>query len=206
MSWNDVQAFVKWLSELTGQTFRLPTEAEWEYAVRAGSTSKYSWGNSIGSNRANCKNCGTQWDDYFDVPVGSFSANAWGLHDMHGNVWEWVQDCWSESYVDAPIDGSARTIGSCSQSVVRGGSWDDHPSYLRSASRESFTPFIPCRQYRLPLSAGQIVRRQQGKREHSTLPMSFFEFQNVFDMASSNFISIGMIVSHKPRLLNASGF
>ena len=139
VSWNDVQAFVKWLSELTGQTFRLPTEAEWEYAVRAGSTSKYSWGNSIGSNRANCKNCGTQWDDYFDVPVGSFSANAWGLHDMHGNVWEWVQDCWSESYVDAPIDGSARTIGSCGQSVVRGGSWDDHPSYLRSASRERFT-------------------------------------------------------------------
>ena len=139
VSWNDAQAFVKWLSELTGQTFRLPTEAEWEYAVRAGSTTKYSWGNSIGSNRANCKNCGTQWDDYYNVPAGSFSANAWGLHDMHGNVWEWVEDCLNDSYIGAPNDGSAWTSGNCSQRVVRGGSWDDKPRYLRSASREKFT-------------------------------------------------------------------
>ena len=138
VSWNDVQAYVQWLTEQTGQTFRLPTEAEWEYTVRAGSTTKYNWGNSIGSNLANCKSCESGLYNFHNVPVGSFSANAWGLHDMHGNVWEWVQDCWTDNYVDAPTDGSARTSGNCSQNVVRGGSWDDNPRHLRSASRERF--------------------------------------------------------------------
>ena len=138
VSWNDVQAYVQWLTEQTGQTFRLPTEAEWEYTMRAGSTTKYSWGNSIGSNLANCKSCESELYNFHNVPVGSFSANAWGLHDMHGNVWEWVQDCWTDNYVDAPTDGSARKNGNCSQNVVRGGSWDDNPRRLRSASRESF--------------------------------------------------------------------
>ena len=139
VSWNDAEAFVEWLAAQTGESFRLPTEAEWEYAARAGSTTKYSWGNSIGSNRANCDGCGSRWDDDRTAPVGSFSANAWGLHDMHGNVWEWVQDCWNYSYAGAPTDGSAWTSGNCDERVIRGGSWWYGPSALRSAFRFGYS-------------------------------------------------------------------
>ena len=122
VSWDDIQGFIDWLNSKTDGNFRLPTEAEWEYAARAGSTTKYSWGNSIGSNRANCNDdCGDRWNN--TAPVGSFSANAWGLHDLHGNVWEWVQDCSNDSYVGAPTDGSAWTSGDCGLRVIRGGSW-----------------------------------------------------------------------------------
>ena len=135
VSWDDIQGFIDWLNSKTGGNFRLPTEAEWEYAARAGSTTKYSWGNSIGSNRANCDGCGSRWDDDRTAPVGSFSANAWGLHDLHGNVWEWVQDCSNDSYVGAPTDGSAWTSGDCGRRVRRGGSWFYTPRLLRSAYR-----------------------------------------------------------------------
>ena len=136
VSWNDAQAFMKWLAEQTGKPYRLPTEAEWEYAARAGSTTEYSWGDDIGENRANCRGCGGEWDDeHRSAPVGSFPANAWGLHDMHGNVWEWVQDCWNDSYVGAPADGSAWKVGDCSRRVFRGGSWYFEPRALRSALR-----------------------------------------------------------------------
>ena len=137
VNWDDTQSFIDWLNSKTGGSFRLPTEAEWEYAARAGSTTKYSWGDDIGSNQANCdnENCGDSWE--YTAPVGSFPANAWGLHDMHGNVWEWVQDCWNGSYESAPTDGSAWTAGRCSARLVRGGSWYDDPSYLRSAFRYS---------------------------------------------------------------------
>ena len=116
VSWHDARAYVAWLSRETGETYRLPSEAEWEYAARAGSTTKYSWGDEIGVNRANCN----EEDDCVDIwegtaPVGSFAANAFGLHDLHGNVWEWVEDCWNGSYEGAPSDGSlgfrvARTL------------------------------------------------------------------------------------------------
>ena len=139
VSWDDVQGFIGWLNDKTGENFRLPTEAEWEYAVRAGSTTKYSWGDSIGSNRANCYDCGSRWDDDRTAPVGSFSANAWGLHDMHGNVWEWVADCWNDSYVGAPSDGRAWTSGDCGRRVSRGGSWLYTPWYLRTAYRNWYT-------------------------------------------------------------------
>ena len=135
VTWGRVQSFIEWLNERTGGSFRLPSEAEWEYAARAGSTTEYSWGDDIGNNLANCANyfCGDQWE--YAAPVGSFPANAWGLHDMHGNVWEWVQDCWNDSYNGAPTDGSAWTSGYCSQRVGRGGSWLNVPRALRSASR-----------------------------------------------------------------------
>ena len=137
VSWDDAQEYVRWLSEETGATYRLLTEAEWEYAARAGSSTAYGWGNEIGSGRANCDGCGSQWDRQ-TAPVGSFRANAWGLHDMHGNVWEWVEDCWNEDYRGAPSSGGAWLSRECSLRVTRGGCWRDSPSFLRSAFRRTW--------------------------------------------------------------------
>ena len=123
VSWEDAVAYTKWLSSQTGGYYRLPSEAEWEYAARAGSRTTYSWGNDIGVNRANCDGCGSQWDNEMSAPVGSFEANRWGLYDMHGNVAEWVQDCWNWDYKGAPADGSAWESGDCSERVLRSGSW-----------------------------------------------------------------------------------
>ena len=135
VSWKDAQAYVAWLSEETGEEYRLPSEAEWEYAARAGSTTKYSWGNKIGVNQANCDNdsCGDQWE--YAAPVGSFAPNGFGLYDIHGNVWEWVQDCWNGSYAGAPSDGSAWRTGNCADRLKRGGSWSSPPGNLRAAYR-----------------------------------------------------------------------
>ena len=137
VSWYDASAYAAWLSSQTGKRYRLPTEAEWEYAARAGTETLYSWGNDIDVNRANCDGCAGQWDNVKTAPVGSFEANGWGLHDMHGNVREWVQDCWNKNYEDAPTDGSAWRSGDCSERVVRGGSWFWGPIKLRSAYRRS---------------------------------------------------------------------
>ena len=135
VSWEDAQSYVRWLSARTGKTYRLLSESEWEYVARAGTETAYSWGDSIGVNRANCDGCGSWWDDFLTAPVGSFAANGWGVYDMHGNVWEWVQDCY-DSYEGAPTDGSARESGDgdCRR-VLRGGSWYNEPSFLRSAFR-----------------------------------------------------------------------
>ena len=134
--WHCANDYAAWLSEQTGKRYRLPTEAEWEYAARAGSTTAYFWGNDIGRNLANCSFdfCGDRWEA--TAPVGSFPANAWGLHDMHGNVYEWVEDCWNDSYVGAPTDGSAWLSGDCDRRVVRGGSSHFFPTGVRSASRD----------------------------------------------------------------------
>ena len=138
VSWEDATAYAEWLSAETGQRYRLPSEAEWEYGARAGTTTAYSWGNAIGENRGNCDGCGSRWDNNQTAPAGSFAANAWGLHDMHGNVWEWVEDCWHESYAGAPADGSAwRRGGDCGRRVLRGGSWSRYPRLLSSAYRLS---------------------------------------------------------------------
>ena len=123
VSWKDAQSYVRWLSQRTGHRYSLPSESEWEYVARAGTDTRYSWGDEIGRNRANCDGCGSRWDDEQTAPVGSFSPNAWGVHDMHGNVWEWVEDCWNDSYVGAPSDGSAWESGECGYRVLRGGSW-----------------------------------------------------------------------------------
>ena len=136
VTWQEAVAYTRWLSEQTGKRYRLPTEAEWEYAARAGTVTKYSWGNEIGRNRARCFGCSNLWNNsWLPDPVGSFGANSWGLHDMHGNVWEWVQDCWNDSYRGAPRDGSAWESGDCSLRVLRGGSWPRDPWFLRSAYR-----------------------------------------------------------------------
>ncbi|MDE0552984.1 MAG: SUMF1/EgtB/PvdO family nonheme iron enzyme, partial [Candidatus Poribacteria bacterium] len=135
VSWDDAVAYTQWLSSQTGKSYRLPSEAEWEYAARAGSTTQYSWGNDIGRNRANCYDCGSRWDGEKTAPVGSFRANRWGLHDLYGNVQEWVQDCYNNNYVGAPTDGSAWESGDCSARAYRGGSWVNGPRLLRSATR-----------------------------------------------------------------------
>ena len=145
VSWHDAQGFIGWLNKKEGtRAYRLPSEAEWEYAARAGTTTRYSWGDAIGRNRANCDGCGSRWDNKRPAPVGSFEPNAFGLYDMHGNVWEWVADCSHNNYRGAPTDGSAWTSG-CSSSdsaVVRGGSWLYFPRHLRSASRSWSTPSV----------------------------------------------------------------
>ncbi|MCY4659491.1 MAG: SUMF1/EgtB/PvdO family nonheme iron enzyme [Acidobacteria bacterium] len=137
VSWEDATAYAAWLSEETGAEYRLPGESEWEYAARAGTTTRYGWGDDVGRNRANCRGCGGRWDDEDrTAPAGSFASNGWGLHDVHGNVWEWVEDCWHENYARAPRDGSAWTTGgNCRRRVVRGGSWGSDPRVLRSADR-----------------------------------------------------------------------
>ena len=142
VNWDDAQSYVRWLSEKTGHHYRLLSESEWEYVAHANTTARYSWGNDIGRNRANCKGCGGRWDNdnrRTTAPVGSFSANRFGLYDVHGNVWEWTQDCWNDSYNGAPRDGSAWESGNCSRRVLRGGSLGSEPKYLRSAGRSSTT-------------------------------------------------------------------
>jgi formylglycine-generating enzyme required for sulfatase activity len=133
--WSDAQKYVAWLSKMTGRTYRLLTEAEWEYVARAGSTTAYFWGDEIGKGNANCRGCGDNLDSQQTSPVGSFSANQFGLYDVAGNVWQWVQDCYHDDYDGAPTDGSAWTSGDCSQHVVRGGSWLFETLSVRSASR-----------------------------------------------------------------------
>jgi formylglycine-generating enzyme required for sulfatase activity len=141
VSWAEAKQYVDWIVKLTGKPYRLLTEAEWEYAARAGTTTVYFWGDEIGDGNANCNPCGSQWDGKRTAPVGSFAANAFGLHDMHGNVWEWVEDCWHDSYAgNPPADGSAWTAGgNCNIRVVRGGSWLNDPDFLRSAIRDRST-------------------------------------------------------------------
>jgi formylglycine-generating enzyme required for sulfatase activity len=138
VSWADAQGYARWLSSATGRSYRLPTEAEWEYASRAGTTTSYWWGEDAGDNYANCYGCGSRWDGEQTAPVGSFAPNAWGVHDTLGNVWEWTADCWHESYTGAPDSGVAWTHedgGDCSRRVVRGGAWFNTPWNIRSALR-----------------------------------------------------------------------
>ncbi len=136
VSWRDAKEYVGWLSQLTGKEYRLPTEAEWEYAARAGANTRFSWGDDLGVGNANCDGCGSQWDLQQTAPVGSFEPNGLGLYDMHGNVWEWVEDSWHENYDGAPTDGSAWLRGGDpSFRVVRGGSWRNESQHVRAAIR-----------------------------------------------------------------------
>ena len=132
VSWENAQKFLQWLGTETGEEYRLPSEAEWEYVARAGTKTRYHFGDEISKSQANH---GGNVDKA--VVVGSYPANAFGLHDVHGNVWEWVADCWNDSYFDAPSDGSAWLTGDCGQRVVRGGSWVNDARTLRSALRYS---------------------------------------------------------------------
>ena len=151
VSWNDAEAYVVWLGKRTGTPYRLPSEAEWEYAARVGTRTRYHFGDAperlcdygnvadntklpngnVWTKRADCKDGAA-----YPSAVGSYRPNAFGLHDMHGNVWEWAEDCWNDTYAGAPADGSAWLSGNCARRVLRGGSWGDTPRYLRAAVRD----------------------------------------------------------------------
>jgi len=153
VSWSDAKAYVQWLSHKTGKSYRLPSEAEWEYAARAGSSTLRPWGDSAadGCDFANVydlvakESVALGWaavpcrDGYIDVaPVGALRANGFGLYDMIGNVWEWTEDCWTDSYVGRPHDARAWVwVGGCSRHVRRGGSWTSPAEQARSAYRDS---------------------------------------------------------------------
>jgi formylglycine-generating enzyme required for sulfatase activity len=136
VTWDDAQRYVAWLSKMTGQVYRLLSEAEYEYAARAGAQTAYPWGDDIGQNNSNCRGCGSQWDNIETAPVGSFAPNGFGLYDIVGNVWQWTEDCMHTNYDDAPSDGSAWIEnGVCNVRIFRGGAWGVPPNQLRSGVR-----------------------------------------------------------------------
>lgn len=171
VSWQDAQNYVRWLNEKlqslqpvtegaegaegaeaaaapeaakrpTAGPYRLLSEAEWEYAARAGTKTAYHWGDARAHGYANCDGCGSQWDNEQTSPVGSFPPNAFGLYDMAGNVLQWVQDCYHNTYALAPTNGSAWTTGACDTRVMRGGSWFNSMYYLRSSQRFIVSPHL----------------------------------------------------------------
>jgi formylglycine-generating enzyme required for sulfatase activity len=144
LDWKDAEAFIAWLNgraraarpELGNRNpYRLPSEAEWEYAARAGTSTARWWGDEIGKGNANCNGCGTRWDNRLLAPVDSFAPNPFGVVGMLGNAWEWTADCWHPSYVGAPADGRAWKESFCIRRVIRGGSWNNVPISIRSAAR-----------------------------------------------------------------------
>ena len=179
VSWNDAHDFVRRLSQRTGQSYRLPSEAEWEYAARVGSTTAYPWGERASRDHANhgadncCSGRAEGRDRWVETaPVGQFPANAFGLHDMHGNISEWVQDVWHDSYAGAPSDGSAwLTGGNQTRRVLRGGSWDNSPRDLRSADRFGGAP-----DYRY-IDAGFRIARTGGFKSEAQHPPQWTEVE-----------------------------
>ena len=152
VSWDDAQAYARWLSGKTGHQYRLPSASEWEYAARSGGEAALPWGANAAAACANANVADTSaaqrypgWtvfacnDGYvYTAPVGSFKANSFGLNDMLGNVFQWTEDCWRADYVGAPIDGSAANAGDCSEHELRGGSWFSTPAYVRANYRNHF--------------------------------------------------------------------
>jgi len=142
VSWQDAVAYTQWLSGQTGARYRLPTEAEWEFAARSGGDKRFWWGKEVGENHANCFDCGGQWAGSRTAQVGSYAASPFALHDMAGNVMEWVQDCYQSGYAGVPLDGGAVVTGDCSSRVVRGGGYSSPADLLRSASRDKRPPDV----------------------------------------------------------------
>ena len=135
ISWDDARSYTAWLSRVTNKTYRLPSEAEWEYAARGNTTTRYWWGDQMTTGKANCKDCGEPWHAGAPAPSGSFAANPFGLFDMNGSVWEWVNDCWHASYQRAPSDGRSWEEPDCRVRVLRGGSWRQGAAYMPSSTR-----------------------------------------------------------------------
>lgn len=141
VSWEDAKQYVAWLNARVKSAgpngpYRLPTEIEWERAARADTTTRYWWGDEVGTNRANCDGCGSPWDDKRTSPVDAFPPNPFGLYDVAGNVWQWLEDCWNVNYVGAPTDGSAWLSGDCKLRSGRSGAWTRPPRSVRVANRD----------------------------------------------------------------------
>lgn len=143
INWDDAKAYVAWLSKKTGKLYRLLSESEWEYVARAGTTTPFWWGSSISTDQANYDGNSTYGgggkgvDRQKTVPADMFKPNPWGLYQVNGNAFEWVEDCWNETYQYAPSDDWVRLAGNCSRHVRRGGAWNFGPKMLRSAYRDS---------------------------------------------------------------------
>ena len=142
VSWYDAKDYASWLTEQTGQQYRLPTEIEWEYSVRASSDHSFWYGDQVQPGYSVCDDCGSQWDGRSTAPVGSQVSNPFGLFDMHGNVAEWVEDCYHETYEDAPNTNRAWLSSECPSRVIRGGSWFDIPRVGRSSTRYRADPML----------------------------------------------------------------
>ena len=138
VNWNDTQQYIAWLSRVAQASYRLPTEAEWEYAARGGASTKYWWGDRLKAGLANCKDCGDNYDPSQPTKVASFAPNPFGIYDMAGGVAQWVSDCWHKDYKGAPRDGSAWDASDCRERVLRGGSWRNDATYLRASSRHHY--------------------------------------------------------------------
>ena len=148
VTWDQAVRYANWISARSGHTYRLPTEAEWEYIARAGTQTQFAWGDEAGGLAlGNCRDCGAEISHQTE-PVASFPPNPWGLYDTHGNVWEWVQDCWVPNYVGAPTDGSARIAPEeeagqpCKERVMRSGSWYYFSKNIRSRWRAKNNPGV----------------------------------------------------------------
>jgi formylglycine-generating enzyme required for sulfatase activity/class 3 adenylate cyclase len=155
ISWTDAKQFVAWLAATTRKAYRIPSEAEWEYAARGGTQTKYWWGDQMESGIANCKNCSEVAAAEQPVKVGSFKPNPFGLYDMGGGVDQWVEDCWHKNYQGAPPDGSPWVEADCVAHVIRSGSWKNDARYVRPANRDSYDTNVryPTHGFRVALSA-----------------------------------------------------
>ncbi len=154
VSWTDAKQFVAWLATATRKAYRLPSEAEWEYAARGGTQTKYWWGDQFQSGMANCKNCNDIAAAEQPIKVGSFKPNPFGLYDMGGGVDQWVEDCWHKNYQGAPADGSAWVEAGCASHVIRSGSWKNDARYVRPSNRDSYDTNVryPTHGFRVALS------------------------------------------------------
>ena len=155
VSWTDAKQYVAWLAQASRKPYRLPTEAEWEYAARGGTQTKYWWGDQFQPGMANCKNCADIAAAEQPIKVGSFGANPFGLYDMGGGVDQWVEDCWHKNYQGAPTDGSAWMESQCSSHVIRSGSWRNDGRYVRPSNRDSYDTDVryPTHGFRVAISA-----------------------------------------------------
>jgi formylglycine-generating enzyme required for sulfatase activity/class 3 adenylate cyclase len=154
VSWTDAKQFVAWLAGAMRKAYRLPSEAEWEYAARGGTQTKYWWGDQFQSGMANCKNCNDIATAEQPIKVGSFKPNPFGLYDMGGGVDQWVEDCWHKNYQGAPADGSAWVEAECASHVIRSGSWKNDARYVRPSNRDSYDTNVryPTHGFRVALS------------------------------------------------------
>jgi formylglycine-generating enzyme required for sulfatase activity/class 3 adenylate cyclase len=154
VSWSEARQFAAWLAGATGKAYRLPSEAEWEYAARGGTQTKYWWGDQLQPGMANCKNCAGEPPAEQPTKIGSFRANPFGLYDMGGGVDQWVEDCWHKNYQGAPADGSPWIGGDCTSHVIRSGSWKNDARYVRPANRDSYDTNVryPTHGFRVALS------------------------------------------------------